>query len=77
VKSKIKGLLIIFFDIIGIVTKEFVPAGHTVNSDYNCDDLRLLRDNVQRLRLEVWRQNNWLLLHDNAPSHTSFFTKNV
>jgi hypothetical protein len=30
---------------------------------------------VQRLRPEIWRQRNWLLYHDNAPFHTSFFAR--
>jgi hypothetical protein len=34
-----------------------------------------LRENVPRLRPELWPQRNWLLHHDNTPSHTSFFTK--
>jgi transposase len=75
VKSKIKSMLIIFFDIKGIVHKEFALAGQTVNSEYYCDVLRRLRENVQRLRPELWRQRNWLLHHDNAPSHTSLFTR--
>jgi hypothetical protein len=29
---------------------------------------------VRRLRAELWRQENWLLHHDNAPAHTSSFT---
>jgi hypothetical protein len=29
---------------------------------------------VRRLRPELWRQKYWLLHHNNAPSHTSFFT---
>jgi hypothetical protein len=32
VNSKVKSMLIIFFDIKGIVHKEFVLAGQTVNS---------------------------------------------
>jgi hypothetical protein len=36
VKSKVKNLLIIFFDIKGIVHKEFALAGQTVNSAYYC-----------------------------------------
>jgi hypothetical protein len=31
---------------------------------------------VRRLRPELWRQKNWLLHHDNAPSHTSFSPEN-
>jgi hypothetical protein len=30
---------------------------------------------VQRLLPKLWWQKNWLLHHDNAPSHTSFFTR--
>jgi hypothetical protein len=37
VKSKVKSILIIFFYIKGIVHKEFVLAGQTVNSAYYCD----------------------------------------
>jgi hypothetical protein len=71
-KSNVKSILIIFFDIKAIVHKEFVLAGQTVNSANYCHFLRPLREDVRGLRPEVWRQNNWLLHHDNAPSHTSF-----
>jgi hypothetical protein len=30
---------------------------------------------MRRLNPKLWRQKNWLLHHDNAFSHTSFFTK--
>jgi histone-lysine N-methyltransferase SETMAR len=68
-------MLIIFFDIEGVVHKEFVLAGQTLNSSYYCDILRQLHENVQRLHPELWRQKNWLLHHNNTPSHTSFFTR--
>jgi hypothetical protein len=68
-------MLIIFFDIKGIVHKEFVLAGQTVNSTYYCDILRRLHENVRRLCPKLWLQKNWLLHHDNASSHTSFFTR--
>jgi hypothetical protein len=62
-------MLIIFFD-RGIVHKEFVLAGQTVNSACYCD---VYGDCVKMWR-ELWRQKNWLSHHDNAPSHTSFFS---
>jgi hypothetical protein len=34
IKSKVKSMLVIFFDIKGIVHKEFVLANQTVNSSY-------------------------------------------
>jgi hypothetical protein len=74
VKSKVTSIVIVFFDNKGIVLKEFVLAGQTVNSTYYCHVLRRLRENV-RLLPGHWRQMIWLLHHDNAPSHTSFFTR--
>jgi hypothetical protein len=68
-------MFIIFFDIKGTVHKEFVLIAQAVNFEYYCDFLRRLRENMRRLRLELWRQNNWLLHHDNTPSHTSLFKR--
>jgi hypothetical protein len=48
VKSKVKSMLIIFFAIKGIVHKELVLAGKTVNSAYFCDVSRRLRENVRK-----------------------------
>jgi hypothetical protein len=63
-------MLIIFFNIKGIVHKEFILADQTVKLVYYCDVLWRLRGNVRKLRPELWRQNNWLLQHDNAPPDT-------
>jgi hypothetical protein len=46
VKSKVKSMLIIFLDIKGIVHKEFVLAGQTINSAYYCNVLWRLCENV-------------------------------
>jgi len=40
VKNNVKSIIITFFYVKGIVHKEFVPAGQTVNSGFNCDILR-------------------------------------
>jgi hypothetical protein len=53
-----------FFDIKEIVHKEFVLAGQTVNFAYYCEVLQLLRENVQRLRSELWRKYNCLSQYD-------------
>jgi histone-lysine N-methyltransferase SETMAR len=60
-----------FLDVMGIVHREFVPSKMTVNSDFYCDALRGLRENVRRKRLELWHNHNWLLHHDHGPAHTS------
>jgi hypothetical protein len=60
-----------------IVHNEFILAGQTLNSAYYCDILRQLHENVQKLHPKLWQQKKWLLHHDKAPTHTSFFTREV
>ena len=71
-KSKLKTMLICFFDQEGIVHREFVPPGMTVNADFYCDVLRRLRENVWRKRPQKWQNQNLIIHHDNAPAHRSF-----
>jgi hypothetical protein len=46
-RDRFKSMPIIFFDIKGIVNKEFVLEGHKVNSAYYCDVLQRLCENVR------------------------------
>jgi histone-lysine N-methyltransferase SETMAR len=73
VQSSTKRMLIVFFKVKGIVHREFDPPNTMVNSDFYCDILRCLRENVRRKRLELWPNHNWLH-HDKAPIHTSLKT---
>jgi len=74
VKSNVNSMIITFFDVKGIVHKEFVPTGQNVKSRFYCDVLRRLHAHVRRRCLKLWREQTWLVHHDNAPSHTSIFT---
>jgi len=60
-----------FFDVRGIVHREFIPPGLTVNQEFYLEILRRLRENVRRKRPELWRSGDWFLHHDNAPAHTA------
>ncbi|UYV68612.1 hypothetical protein LAZ67_6000220 [Cordylochernes scorpioides] len=52
IKSKLKCLLITFFDVKGLVHYEFVPEGQTINQHYYLDVLRRLREAVRQKRPE-------------------------
>jgi transposase len=68
-------MLIVFFDIRGIVPPEFVPEGQTVNAEFYCNVLRRLREDIRRKRPELRCAGNWLLHNDNAPSHRALVTR--
>ena len=53
-RSKIKVLLVVFFDWKGIVHHEFVPRGEMVNKQLCQEILARLRDAVCRKRPEWW-----------------------
>ena len=67
--SKIKLMLICFFDSQEIVHKEFVPPGQTVNQTFYQEVLERLRKRVARVRPD--NACTWMLHHDNAPCHTA------
>ena len=68
-KSRVKAMLVVFFDSKGVIHSEFVPQGQTVNGQFYAQVLARLRDRVKRVRKDI--ANNWILHHDNAPSHTA------
>ena len=68
VKSNVKTMLIVFFDIDGLVHHQYVPRGKTVNKEFYTTVLQRLRDAVWRHRPEKWCSGNWILHHDNAPA---------
>jgi hypothetical protein len=73
--------LTVFFDCRGVVHKEFLPPSQTVNKKYYLAVRHRLRESVRQKGPELWRNNSWILHHDNAPAHTSmlvrkFLTKN-
>lgn len=73
-KSRIKTMLIVFFDVRGIVHFEFVPQGETVNSAFYLEVLKRLKRRVARVRADI--KDAIKLHHDNAPSHTAFIVAN-
>ena len=70
-KSRVKTMLLTFFDIRGIVHNEFVPTGQTVNQVYYLKTAARLREKVRWKQPELFANNSWILHHDNAPAHTA------
>ena len=64
-------MLISFFDANGIVHKEFVPPGQTVNQQFYLELLKRLCNSVQKKRPEMWSSGDWFLHHNNAPAQTA------
>ncbi|UYV71456.1 hypothetical protein LAZ67_8003305 [Cordylochernes scorpioides] len=73
-KSRIKTMIIVFFDIRGIVHCEFVPQGQTVNSAFYLEVLRRLKRRIPRVRTDI--KDTVKLHHDNATSHIAFIITN-
>ncbi|UYV64971.1 hypothetical protein LAZ67_3002608 [Cordylochernes scorpioides] len=73
-KSRIKTMIIVFFDIRGIVHCEFVPQGQTVNSAFYLEVLRRLKRRIIRVMTDI--KDTVKLHHDNATSHTAFIITN-
>ncbi|GFU44955.1 mariner Mos1 transposase [Trichonephila clavipes] len=71
VRSKIKVMLIVFFDADGIVHHEYAPKGQKVNKEFYLDVMRRLREAVRRKRPVLWVSSHWILHHDGAPAHTT------
>jgi len=60
-------MLIIFFDSQGVLHKEFVPEGKTVNAEFYKGVMVRLLKRIQRVRPAEFCSRDFFLLHDNAP----------
>jgi hypothetical protein len=77
-KSRIKTVLIIFSNSQGIVHKEFVPEGKTVNAEFYGGVMDHLLKHIQRVHPAAFCSRDIFLLHNNAASVCQFLTpKNV
>lgn len=65
-KSKIKIMLIAFFDSKGLIHHEFVPPGQTVNMVFYLQVIKRLSHRIRRIRSEYKNPGTW---HDNATAH--------
>jgi hypothetical protein len=65
-KSRVKTMVIVVFDIRGIIHKECIPQGTTVNSHCYLGVMQRLYEHMRRVRRDLFETDSWVLFH-NAP----------
>jgi len=73
--SLVKTLLVVFFDWQGIIHKEFVREGETVNAVYYKVVMKRLLNKIWCVRLGMCESGDRFLLHYNAPSHNAIIVE--
>ena len=68
-RSHIKTMFIIFFISQGVVHKESVPEGKTVNAEFYKGEMDCRLKSIQRVRPAVLCFRDFLLLRENVPAH--------
>ena len=76
-KSKIKVILIAFFNQKVMVNHEFVPEEKTANKNFHNQVLIRLHNRVRRSRRELWSYKSRLLHYDNAPAHKTISVRQL
>ncbi len=66
-----KTMMEVFFDNQGVVHLEFLPPKMTVTAKVYMGILSRLREAIRRKRPVLWQNNQYRILHDNAPAHTA------
>jgi len=57
------------------VIRQNVPRAETVSKEFCLNVLKRLRAAMRRKRSKAWRDNTWMLHHDNAPAHASLLIR--
>lgn len=70
--SKIKVILIVFFDYCGVVHYEFLSADQTASNQYYLGVIHRLRKAISKKRPDLWADNSWFLHHNNATYYSAF-----
>ena len=70
-KSKVKIILIKFFDVRGFIHYEIFLQYQTMNKHVFKEILCCMVCLVHEKRQELWKDKSWLLHHNNAPAHNA------
>ena len=67
----VKVLSTVFFDCNDVVHHKFLPQSRTVNKECYLEVLHRLREVIVQILTELWKNQTWILHHDNAPAYIS------
>jgi hypothetical protein len=70
-KSHVKTMFIDFFDAQGVIHREFVPEGQTVNGHFYLGVIERLLKRIRHVRPEFHNSKEWFFLHDSVPADTT------
>ena len=73
-KSRVKTMLVIFFDWQGVIHKELLPEGETINVVYYKGVMERLLNKIRHVRSGTCESGDWFILHD-VPSHNATIVK--
>jgi hypothetical protein len=74
-KSKMKAVMMVCFNIRGVIMIEWVRDSQTVNQRYCLEILTKLRERVRKKRPELWKNTSWILHEDSVSSHNILMVK--
>ena len=71
-RPKVKAMVTVYFDLLGVMHYELLPPDQTVNDEFYLRVMRRLRKAIRLEKSELWTNNCWFSHHNNAPSHIPF-----
>ena len=74
-KSHVGTMLVVFFDWQGVIHKEFVSEGETINAVYYKVVMERLLNRIRRVKPGMCESGDWFLLHNNTLSHNTTIIK--
>ncbi len=74
-KSKIKALVMVFFDCQGILLIEWTPQDTLIMGETFVYTLCLLRVRIRKKWSDLWAENRWILHFDNTGSYWAFVVR--
>ena len=74
-KSRVKSMLVIFFDWQDVIHKEFVSECETINEVYYKGVMERPLNRIRRVRPGMCESGDWFLLHYNAPPNNATIVK--